>query len=406
MKLAAIVRATLALLCLAVTAWTQVNTGALPAGGQPVDPRSFVRIQLPPDSPVELVRVDYGGSRVVRSDREVHFDLDLKLILRNRSAKPVEGLAVGLGYAYGSPGGEGLNAASGIRLRPGESFELPAHMRGNVEVPPPGSRGRPVDLPGSAQLNLDVVLFQDGSAYGPDRLGMLSPLRINQAEAARDRRFLETLAARGGPGSLVRELERLAAVWQRQSEISPRTLAGPRAELLRSHAVTSPVEVVRLPGAPMEIVSAGASFAEGRVVDPVVEVRNTGNRAITDFQIVWVFRDSSGMEFRGRTGTRASGLGSGRNARRRPPLGPGESASISESLVFEAERQKREVEIVSARVFVRAVEFAEGRVWVPERSALESLGLEIFLPPSSETTRLWHSYRQRGPQALMAELSR
>ena len=81
-------------------------------------------------------------------------------------------------------------------------------------------------------------------------------------------------------------------------------------------------------------------------------------------------------------------------------------ATLSESLVFEAGRDNRALDIVSARVFLRAVEFTDGQVWVPARAALDSLRLGVFLPPSSETTRLWHAYRQRGTQALAAELKK
>ncbi len=377
---------------------------------QSIDPRSFVRIQLPPDSPLELVKVDYDGSRVTRSAREVHFDLSLVLTLRNRSPKPVEGLALSMGYGFRNPGTEGLNAASGIRLRPGETFDLPARMRGDVEVPPAGSLARPVDLPSSARLSLDTVLFQDGSAFGQNRLGLLGPLRINQAEALRDRRYLEALAVSGGPAAVVRALERWEAAWGQQSEISPRALSGARAELLRSHAIPGRVDIVHLPDAPLEILSADASFAEGRVVDPQVEVRNVDHRPVSDFQVVWVFRDASGMEFRGRT---AGGLSKARSALdeargvgRKTLLGPGEDTTLSESLVFEAGRESRDLDIVSARVFLRAVEFADGQVWAPTRAALDSLHLGPFLPPSSETTRLWHAYRQRGTQALAAELKK
>ncbi len=374
-------------------------------GSESIDPRSFVRIRLPADSPLELVAVDYDGSRVTRSEREIHFDLSLTLALRNRSSKPVDGLAMGLGYGFPgpAPASEGLNAASGIELRPGQTFALPARIRGDIEAPPATSRARPVDLPAAAVLSLDAVLFQDGSAYGPDRLGMIAPLRINRAEASRDRRYLESLAASSGPSGVARRLEQWSEVWEQQAEISPRTLSGPRAESLRSHAVPARVEIVNLPAAPLEILSAAASFSEGRFVDPAVEVRNIGPRAISDFQFVWVFRDASGAEFRGRT----SGRGWEAAGRARmPALGRGERVQVPESLVFEAARRNRETEIVSARVILRAVEFADGQVWVPERAVLDSLHLGNFLPPSSETTRLWHAYRQRGPQGLMAELKR
>lgn len=214
---------------------------------------------------------------------------------------------------------------------------------------------------------------------------------LNQAEAARDRIYLAALAARQ-PGGVASTLERWTATAEQQQRTQLRPLAGPRAEILRSHALPGRVEIVRLPAAPLEIVSAHVSLSEGRLLDPVVEVRNTGARAVKDFQIVWTFRDAAGGEYRARiTSVRRS-------------VAPGQRTSLVETLAFETGRSGPEAEIVGVRVFLRSAEFTDAQVWVPERKTLEARGVGQFLPLSQESQRLWAAYRRNGVQALLAEL--
>jgi hypothetical protein len=54
--------------------------------------------------------------------------------------------------------------------------------------------------------------------------------------------------------------------------------------------------------------------------------------------------------------------------------------------------------------FVSQVEFADGRVWVPNRQNLDQELLHKVLPPSAEEQRLTDLYRRKGPDALMEEL--
>lgn len=215
---------------------------------------------------------------------------------------------------------------------------------------------------------------------------------LNQAEAARDRAYLAALATRQ-PGTVAQTLERWTDAAEQQQKTLPRIVAGARAELLRSHALPGRVEVVSLSGAPLEIVSAGASFAEGRLLDPSVELRNTGARPVKDFQIIWTFRDAAGGEYRARIAVGRRGVA------------PGEKIALSETLAFETGRTGQEAEIVSARVFLRSAEFADAQIWVPERKTLEARGVGQFLPLSQESQRLWAAYRRNGVQAVQALLS-
>jgi len=362
-----------------------------------IDPRAFVQINLPADGPVELLNVDYGSSRIVRSERTMTMDLDVTLTLRNRSAKPIDGLAIALGW--GLARSEGLNAVSGIRLEAGQNYALPARMHAEIETPPPRILARPVDLPSGARVRLDAVLFADGSGYGPDQMRSLGMLRVNQAESARDRRFFLALFQSGGLPRLLPVLEK----WVNEAHTIPgaqRALAGAAAERAREQADAAVFRVVRLTGAPLEILSGRARLSEGRLVDPILEVRNQGGKPITDFQVGWVLRDLSGTEFRAATTTASarslasSGL----------PLAAGQTISWSNPTVLEVGPGANRV--LAGRVYVRAVQFADGQVWVPDRVALESMNLSRVATTSPETFRLFGLYRAQGTPALLSDLRR
>ena len=384
-----------------------------------IDPRKFVRIVLPASSPLELVHLDYGSSHITRSEQGMLMDLDLRLIVRNRSPKPIEGLALALSYGFSTPGAGGLNAVSGIRLAPGETYAVPARMRVEIELPPRSSRARPVDLPTSVRLRLDSVLFADGSAYGPDRMRVLSTMRMNQAESARDRRYLHVLLQRVGLPRLISLLEK----WARQAagprpgseRGNPRVLAGVAAERARALAEQADFEVVHFPDAPLEIVRARAGVYESGpesgpqsgLVDPELEVRSRAGTGIVDFQVAWLFDAASGTESRAAT-ISGAGFGSGSGASRASAsrallLPPGGSLEWSDSTVLETGSG---APLLSGRVYLRAVEFSDGRIWVPGRAALEAAGLAGVVPPSPEMIRLLRFYQARGPQALSAELRR
>ncbi len=372
-----------------------------------IDPRRFVRVVLPTSGPLELVHLDYGSSRITRGEQGMLMDLDLRLTVRNRSPKPIEGLALALSYGFSTPGTGGLNAVSGIRLAPGETYAVPARMRVEIELPPRTSRARPVDLPTSVRMQLDSVLFADGSAYGPDRMRVLGTMRINQAESARDRRYLQGVFQRAGFSHLIRMLEKWASQaagpGPSSAQGTPRVLAGAAAVRARKLAQKANFRVVRFPDAPLEIVWARASVYESGpksgLVDPALEVRNRAGTGIVDFQVAWLFEGASGRESRAATIS-----GSGRaSASRVLVLPPGESFGWSDSAVLETGSDASEP-LLSGRVYLRAVQLSDGRIWVPERSALEDAGLGSVLPPSSEMIRLLRFYQARGPQALSAEL--
>ena len=56
--------------------------------------------------------------------------------------------------------------------------------------------------------------------------------------------------------------------------------------------------------------------------------------------------------------------------------------------------------------FVSQVEFADGKVWVPNRQSLQDPALLKSVAPSAEEQRLADLYSRRGIDALVEELKK
>ncbi len=371
------------------------------AANEELDPAAFVRVSLPANSPLEMVRLEHGQSRVTRGPKILSMDLSLMLTVRNRAGKAVEGIALVLGYGFGKAQTEGLSAVAGIRVEPGASYAVPARMRAEVELPGVGTRGGSGQLPTSARLGLDAVLFADGTTFGPDQMRSLGTMRINQAESARDRRFFQGLLHSGGLPLLIPVLEKIAArqpgLPQFLAYATPRIVGGQSAERARATAQLADFRVVRFPGAPIEIVSARARVFDGGLVDPFLEIQNVSGGEITDFQVAWVLKDASGIEFLAAT---ISGAGRSQSG---APVRAGEARAWTDRAVL-ATGPAPSGPILTGRVYLRAVQFASGQVWVPEWPLFEAAGLSRILSNSPETSRLLRVYRDRGSAALTAEL--
>jgi hypothetical protein len=366
------------------------------SGEYSIDPRSFIQVMLPSDAPLEVVKLDYGLSTVTRRQNSLQMELNLAVTVRNRSDKPVEGVAIALG---GLPSGSmGLSAMSGIHVESGAVFTLPAHMSAHYDwSPQPNSIV--LEAPSSMQLRLDAVLFSDGTGYGPDVMRALSTMRINQAESLRDHRFFQALYQSRGLGQVLDVLQN----WANQAagmsgESSTRVLTGQEAERARALAQAADFRATRLAGAPLEIVSARARIYSGRLVDPAIEVRNISGKPITDLVVTWLVRDGAGKEFRAATLSESGRPQSGY----RFELSSGEKVALNYPAVLDTGSGA----ILAGRVFLRAVQFSDGRVWIADRPALDAAGLPPGMTVSPEVIRLFRLYQSRGAPGLLAELRR
>jgi len=284
--------------------------------------------------------------------------------------------------------------ALAVLLMPLQQTPLPPPLQGHLAAP------QIQPSPASPISSGETRAARQESSTNPARSAQVAKFAtLKEAEEDRDRRYLASFAASSANGNAPRTnpvLDRWAEQASAQDRHLPRPVVGLRAEMYRSHALLSRVEVVALPESPLEIVSAEALFAEGHLIDPVVEVRNASSQVIRDYQIVWVFRDASGTEFRGHLMSWGSAA---------KPLAPGATAKLSETIVLEAEKNTRESALATAKVFLRSAtvrDRATGTetVWVPGRTVLAARNLGEFLPLPERTRALLEEYRRSGVHAL------
>ena len=92
-----------------------------------------------------------------------------------------------------APGGKGSVARPSIDVPPGENFTLPVDIR---LVRPVQQTGGPL-----VRVQLDGVLFDDLSFFGPNKLNSQRAMTFWEVEAQRDRAyFKQALQARGESG--------------------------------------------------------------------------------------------------------------------------------------------------------------------------------------------------------------
>src|SRR5580698_581797 len=155
---------------------------------------SSVRIDLPEDSPIAVMKTDTGTSRTASRGAALVLDLNLNLTLRNISPNRIHGVTLRVVSQEVAMGGVGSVFQPGLNVGPGEVF--PVHIATKLM--------RPMQMSGAQLLrvNLDGVLFQDLSFYGQDKLHSRRIMTATEMESQRDRLALKRMLERGGNEAL------------------------------------------------------------------------------------------------------------------------------------------------------------------------------------------------------------
>ena len=140
--------------------------------------------------------------------------MNLSLTLRNISNNRIHGVTLRVVSQEVAMGGVGSVYQPSLNVGPGEAF--PVHITSKLM--------RPAQMAGGPllQVNLDGVLFQDLTFYGPDKLHSRRIMTASEMEAQRDRRALKLVAQGGSPAlknAILRILARQEAVPQLEGRI-------------------------------------------------------------------------------------------------------------------------------------------------------------------------------------------
>jgi hypothetical protein len=367
-----------------------LSAGTLLAQDAPLPPGS-VNINLPADAPLALISTSMSDSRTTARGAALMLNLHMSLTLRNTSQNRIHGVTMRVVSQEVTLGGKGWVTYPSLNVGPGEAFPVRIDMQ--LMRPSPITAGTLV------KVDLDGVLFQDLSFFGPDLLNSRRTMTASEMEAQRDRDHFKRILAQSGKPGLQREiLESMA----RQSEISQLAVTVKRA----GRAVTSaavPGErseefaFLQFPDSPVAPLEGWAQLAGNEARAPHINVRNNSARAVKHVEMGWLVSDQSGRQYL------AASVPSGEATLNLPP---GKTARLDQEATLSFTSKGQPVNVQKMMGFVNQVEFADGKIWVPNRQNLANAGLQKVLPPSAEEQRLTEIYRHRGPDALVQELAK
>ena len=357
-----------------------------------LDPSSSIKIDLPPDSPLNLISTT-DNSRATSRGGAIVLDLHMGLTLRNSGARHIRGVTLLITAQEFAPGGKGSVARPSIDVPPGENFTLPdRHPTG-----PSGAGHRGATL---VRVQLDGVLFDDLSFYGPNKLSSQRAMTFWEVEAQRDRTyFKQTLQARGQAGL---QQDILASI-ARQADPSATgrfPLAATAARLAPLSPATDHMAqfaFLNLPGAPVQPIEGWAAISGNEARSPQIEVVNNSGKPVRYVEIGWLVKDKQGREYL---------AGSVPASESAMVLPAGQRTRLQQDTALKFSRAGRPIEIEGMTAYVSQVEFADGHVWVPSRRDLDSSPLLRVTAPSPEEQRLADIYAKKGLPALVAELNR
>jgi hypothetical protein len=356
----------------------------------PLDARNAVKISFPQDIPVNFVSATMGPSRTTARGAALLLDLHMSIELRNAGSTRIRGVVLSVVSQEVAAGGKGSVAVPSLNVGPNEDFPL----RIDLQLMRPNQvAGGPL-----VTVGLDGVLFQDFSFFGPNLLNSKRLLTVWETEAQRDREHFKRMLAQSGLEALKREVLASLTRQAEQPQLDVRVI---RRRTVSSAAVSDPqlamFAFLKFPGAPVEPVEGWAEIAGSEARAPRIKVLNKSSQAVKYVEMAWLVSDPKGQQY-----VAASVPAADANLY----LPAGKTAELLQDSELRFSRSGEPINIQKMTGFVSHVQFADGKVWVPNRQNLEDSALIKVLPPSAEEQRLCDLYRRKGLGALVDELNK
>src|SRR4051794_5789304 len=357
-----------------------VLPAVLSAQGARLDPRSTMHITLPEGSPVTVMSADWGESTFNPRGGAMLLDLHTSLSLRNSGARKIRGITLLVQSQEVTPGGKASVSVPSLNVQPGETFPVRIDLR--LLRPLSAGTGPMVEI------QLDGVLFDDLSFYGPNKLNSRRSMTVWELEARRDRQFFRrVLEARGREALRASMLESINDQADRM-QMDARVAQAGRATTTRNERQ---IELAFLKGAengPVVCDMGMVRIADNEARSPRLHLRSQADRPIREIEIGWLVRDSNGREFvSGSVPVEVS-------------LQPRSRTTLVQDVTYRfTQPGGNPIAINEMKAYLASVEFADGVMWVPDRSSRGPT-------PSPEEQRLSELYRKKGLDALVTELNR
>src|ERR1700691_6564961 len=279
-----------AIMALGICATCAMALAAQPLAAQEttLDPANSVKVDLPADSPLELISKDLGDARATSRGGAIVLDLHMGLTLRNNGAKHIRGVTLLVTAQEFAPGGKGSVARPSIDVAPGQTFTLPVDIR----------LVRPVQQTSGAlvHVQLDGVLFDDLTFFGPNKLNSQRALTFWEAEAQRDRAyFKQALQARGQTGLQQQILASIAKQADRpQLDVSLTRNGRAVGSTVPATDHVTQFAFLNLPGAPVQPLEGWAAISGNEARSPQIEVVNNSGKPVRYVEIGWLGEEKQG----------------------------------------------------------------------------------------------------------------
>ncbi|HXS96375.1 MAG TPA: hypothetical protein VN736_17345 [Candidatus Limnocylindrales bacterium] len=378
-------------LLLRISALGLLAAAVLAAQDTPL-PQSSVRFNFPADAPIAATSWTTGGSFTGARGAALVVDLHMGLTLRNVSQNRIHGVTLRVVTQEVALGGKASVSLPSLNIGPGETFPLRIDQQ---LIRPTQVGGGPL-----VEVTLDGVLFQDLSFYGPDRLHSRRIMTAWAMEAQRDREHFKRILAQSGREGLEKAVLESLSRQADRPQLNVRVVKhGPA---VTSAATAAPERTERFaflqfPDSPVQPVGGWAQVSGNQARAPEIEVRNRSDKPVKYVELGWLVRDASGQEYL------AASLPA---ADPELYLPAGKTAKVTQDTQLTFSHAGKPVNVQSMTGFVSEVEFADGKVWVPNR---QSLGMDVLpkvLAPSPEEQNLTNLYVHKGMPALIEELKK
>ncbi len=348
----------------------------------------WLDIEFPRDSPVLPVTSNLGLTTARVQGASMVLDLHASLLLRNTGTKSISGLTLRVEAQDITPSGKGSVTLPSLRIDPGEVFPVRIDMELSRPFNAAGAGGAIV------QVSLDCALFSDLSSYGPDQLQSRRALIVYELEARRDRTFLAALLESGKLAELREELN-FGLQDLTPQQLGLELLHAPNPDRARRQSLA--VGAVAFPSSPVKALGGAAQVDGSEVRSPEVELRNTSRKTVRTVDMGWIVRDERGRQYV--AGSVPANL----------DLQPVQTGKMTESGTLRfSHLTGQPMSIDALLAFVKDVEFADGKLWIPTRVDIEQATddpiLRRALANSPEEQRLSEIYRHKGMSGLSNEL--
>jgi hypothetical protein len=365
----------------------------LPAQEKALDPASSVKVDLAADSPLVWTSMSMGDSRASARGGATVLDLHMTLTFRNSGLRRVRGVTLLITTQEFAPGGKASVARPCIDVAPSQEFTVPVDVR--LVRPVQQAVGGPL-----VRVQLDGVLFDDLSFFGPNKLNSQRAMTFWETEAQRDRAYFKHVLQANGEKGLQSEILLSLAKQAEHGQLDVALNRNGRAVgsvVASANQHVAQFAFLKMPGAPVQPVQGWAEISGNEARSPEIEVLNQSSKPVRYVEIGWLVRDKEGHEYL---------AGSVPASNTTMALPPGQKSKLLPDTTLKFSKTGRPIEIQGMTGFVSQVEFADGKVWVPSREELKSSPLLRIMAPSPEEQRLADIYANKGLAALVAELSR